>query len=53
MIELTKDSIKFLRRLFDAYKTFNHKLDLNGMDLIFATTEKGIPWKPKAESVYD
>lgn len=53
MIELTKDSIKFLRRLFDAFKSLNDKLELKGMEQIFATTEKGIPWKTEAESVYN
>lgn len=52
-IELTKDSISFLRRLFDSYKNSNNKLDMRGLEKIFETTEKGVPWNVRQETVYD
>lgn len=52
-IELTKDAILFLKRLFEAFKQANNKLDTHGMEKIFSTTEKGQPWRVKSETVYD
>jgi hypothetical protein len=52
-VELTKDAITYLKSLFEAYKADNNRIDLLGLDRIFATTEKGIPWKVKLETVYD
>lgn len=31
----------------------NNRLDIGGMEKIFATTEKGIPWKVNLETQYD
>jgi hypothetical protein len=31
----------------------NNRLDLSALDKIFATTERGLPWKVKLETVYD
>jgi hypothetical protein len=53
-IELSKDAISYLKRLFDAFKIQPlNKLDINGLEKIFATTEKGMPWKVKMETAYD
>ena len=53
-IELSKEAIKYLLRLFDSHKQIGtNKLEENGLERIFATTEKGIPWKVKAETQYD
>jgi hypothetical protein len=30
-----------------------NKLDINGLEKIFATTERGMPWKVKMETSYD
>ena len=53
-VELSRDAIQYLRRLFEAYKSqTSGKLEESGMEKIFATTEKGVPWKVKLETVYD
>jgi hypothetical protein len=43
----------YLKRLFDSQKTNQNKLDEQGLDRIFATTENGNPWKVKQETVYE
>jgi hypothetical protein len=52
-VELTKEAIAYLKRLFEAYRSDNNRLSTYSMDKIFATTVDGIPWKVKAETVYD
>lgn len=52
-VELSKDAGTYLKRLFDTFKSDNNRLDLTGMEKIFATTEKGIPWKVTMETQYD
>lgn len=53
-IELSKDSISYLKKLFEAYKTHGiNKLEESGMEKIFATTETGLPWKVKQETHYN
>ncbi len=52
-VELTKEATTYLKRLFEAYKSENNRLNLSGMEKIFATTVDGVPWKVKSETVYD
>lgn len=53
-IELSKDSISYLRKLFEAFKVSgSNKLEELGMEKIFATTENGIPWRVKQETKYE
>jgi len=53
-VELAKDAIVYLERLFNAYKNRGtQKLEESGMDRIFATKEEGIPWRVRMETVYD
>jgi hypothetical protein len=53
-VELSKDAIAYLRRLFESFKSKSSgKLDEGGLDKIFATTEIGIPWRVKSETVYE
>ena len=42
-----------MKRIFDTFKADNNRLDIRGMEKIFATTEKGIPWKVHLETQYD
>ena len=51
-MELSRDAIIYLRRLFEAFKTNAGKLDEFGLEKIFATTERGVPWRVKLETVY-
>ena len=53
-VELTRDIVNYLERLFNAFKNQNtNKLEEAGIERIFATTDKGIPWKVKFETQYD
>jgi hypothetical protein len=53
-VELAKDAIVYLERLFNAYKNRGtQRLEEAGMDRIFATKEEGIPWRVRMETVYD
>ena len=53
-VELSRDAITFLRELFETFKSrHSGKLEESGMDKIFATTEKGIPWRVKMETFYE
>jgi hypothetical protein len=47
-VELSRAAIDYLKRLFDVFSSRQSgKLEESGMEKIFATTEKGIPWKVK------
>ena len=52
-IELSIYAIKYLKRLFDSQCNQTNRLDDVALDRIFATTENGIPWKVKLETVYE
>ena len=53
-IELTRDIVNYLERLFNAFKNrVANRLEESGIEKIFATTDKGIPWKVKFETHYE
>lgn len=43
-----------MRSLFEAFKSKNSgKLEESGLERIFATTERGVPWRVKQETVFE
>jgi len=53
-VELSKDASNYLKKIFDSNKSMQSgKLDEAGMDLIFSTTEWGLPWKVQIETHYE
>ena len=50
-IELTKNSLFYLKKIFECHKSkLTNKIDEGALEKIFATTEKGVPWKVKLET---
>jgi hypothetical protein len=53
-IELSDDTINYLRKIFEAYKTREKgRLLEKDMERIFATIENNIPWKVTNETLYE
>jgi hypothetical protein len=53
-VELSSDCVIYLERLFKHFKNQQtNKLEEVGLEKIFATLEKGIPWKVKSHTLFD